>query len=219
LRASRKTQSNHHKEDTMSTLSNLPGNATEKSNADLCAHFGVDCRQVGAVYETDQQGKPISDEDRNKWMVTVPADQFPATLIKAIPLASTHAESEELAVKYLMLRYRAEMVDDGPRPAGRAQEKFGPIPTLVYLAFIKDQRYWPWTDDEKVYAQQVVIGVDGRPYQQEELEPGTFEDTSEVTIIEGDVFDGMDRLHSLRDHFESWISGHALAPVNALGNP
>lgn len=203
----------------MSTLSNLPSNAADESNADLCKRFGVDCRQVGDVYETDQQGKPISDEDLNKWMVTVPADQFPATLIEAIPLATSHAESEEMAVKYLMLRYRAATVDRGPRPAGRAQEKVGPIPTLVYLAFIKDQRYWPWTDVEKIYAQRVVIEVDGKSYQQEDLEPGTFEGTGEVTIIDGDVFDDMDRLHSLREHFESWISGHAPAPGNARGNP
>lgn len=203
----------------MSTLSNLPSKTPEESNAALCEHCGVDCRQVGDVYETDHQGKPISDEDRNKWMVTVLADQFPATLIEAIPLANSHAESEELAVKYLMLRYRAATVEGGPRPAGGTQEKSGPIPTPVYLAFIKDQRYWPWTVDEKVYAQHVAIEVDGKSYQQEELEPATFEGTSEVTIVEGEVFDDMDRLHSLRDHFESWISGHAPAPAKARRNP
>lgn len=219
LRSMKMEHYEHFVDLTLRLLAPFVASAAEESNAVLCEHFGVDCRLVGDVYETDQRAKPISDEDRNKWMVTVMADQLPATLIEAIPLACSRAESQELAVKYLMLRYRWAAVGDESRPAGVARKNSGPIPTPVYLAFIKDQRFWPWTDDAKVYAQHVVIEVDGKRYQQEELEPATFDGTSYVSIIEGDVFDDMDRLHSLRDHFESWISGHAPAPVNSQGNP
>jgi len=192
----------------MSNTSGHPANPQEPSIAELCTRFGIECLIVGDIYDTDLEGKPIPDEDRTKWMVTTPAQSFPAALIQSIPLAESEAQSLELAVKYLMLRDRDRFMSKLSRDAGYDGAKFPAIPTQVYLAFIMDQTFWPWNDYQKVHAADVVIEVDGVPFEQPELEPATFENTKEVFIVEGEVFDDFTRLHSLREHFESWIIGH-----------
>jgi hypothetical protein len=87
------------------------------------------------------------------------------------------------------------------------------IPTPVYLAFIMDATYWPNDDVQMVYAVDLVLEVDGKRYEQDDLEPATFRDTSEVVIVEGAVFDDWKPLHSMRQHFENWITGHKPAPA------
>lgn len=200
----------------MNTTTNHQADPVSQSDITLCQRFGVECRIVGDVYEageSDHNGQPIPEDCLKKWMVTTPARSFPATLIQSIPLAESEAQSLELAVKYLMLRDRDSFMRKPSRGAGDSGAKFPSIPTSVYLAFIMDQSFWPWNDLQKVHAADVVIEVDGASFEQSELEPATFENTREVFIVKGDVFDDFTRLHSLREHFESWIIGHR--PLNS----
>lgn len=192
----------------MSNTINQTARTPELSAAELCQRFGVQCLIVGDVHETDLDGKPIRAEDQKKWMVTTPARAFPTSLIQSIPLEESEAQSLELAAKYLMLRDRNRFMNRVWRGAGAEGPKFPAIPTPVYLAFIMDQTFWPWNDRRKVHAADVVIEVDGTRFEQSELEPATFKNTEEVFIVEGEVFENFARLHSLRDHFESWIIGH-----------
>lgn len=62
---------------------------------------GVAVYQVGNLFETDAQGKPIPDSDRDKWFVSVPANSPYVPLMAAIPLAATEEEAWELADKHL----------------------------------------------------------------------------------------------------------------------
>jgi hypothetical protein len=197
----------------MSDTNGQPAKLQEPSIPDLCQRFGIECLIVGDAYDTDLQGKPIPEEDRKKWMVTTPARSFPTALIKSIPLAESVAQSLELAAKYLMLRDRDRFMNRFWRGAGDEGPKFPAIPTPVYLAFIMDPSFWPWNEHQKVHAADVVIEVDGVSFEQSDLEPATFENSREVFIVEGDVFEDFTRLHSLREHFESWIIGYR--PLNS----
>lgn len=192
----------------MSNTNGHLANMQDPSIADLCQRFGIECRVVGDIYDTNLKGKRIPEEDRKKWMVTTPARSFPTALIQSIPLAESKAQSQELAAKYLMLRDRDRFMSKLSHRLGDEEAKFPAIPTAVYLAFIMDRAFWPWNHGQKVHATDVVIEVDGVPFEQPELEPATFENTQEVFIVEGEVLDDLTRLHSLRDHFESWIIGH-----------
>lgn len=182
---------------------------------ELCQRFGVQCRVVGHLFTAEELGQPVAHEDLTKWMVTAPAGAFPAALVRAIPLAETAGESHALAMKYLMLAERATGLGNYSSIASRADSPSVPIPTPVYLAFIHDETYWPNDDTQAVYASGLVIEVDGNRYEQHDIEPDTFKDTTSVVIIEGDVFDEMSPLHLVRHHFESWISGHR--PVRTDG--
>lgn len=175
------------------------------SDIALCQRFGVECWVVGDIYDVDEQDKPIPDDDRAKWMVTTPAGPFPRALVEAIPLAASEEESVALAVKYLMLRDRDALLDQGEQ---KGQAKFPAIPTPVYLTFIMDQTFWSGTDDQMVYATDLVIEVDGKRYEQDQIEPETFKDANEVVIVDGTVYEESQRLHPVRQHFASWISGH-----------
>lgn len=73
-----------------------------------------------------------------------------------------------------------------------------------YLAFLSDASFWPTADHENVYAEDVVLVVDGKRYEQHDLMPDTITMNSSVAIVKGDVFEFMTPLHSLRQHFESW---------------
>jgi hypothetical protein len=48
---------------------------------------------VGDVYEKDENDKPLSDEQKSKWCVSVLADSPLAATVKEIPLS----DSEDLA--------------------------------------------------------------------------------------------------------------------------
>jgi len=185
----------------------------EQQITELCQRFGIECLIVGDFYVIDRERKPVPEEDRHKWMVTTPAKSFPTTLIQSIPLAESEAQSQELAVKYLMLRDRDRFMSTLSRRAGDEEAKFPAIPTAVYLAFVMDKTFWPWHGRQKVHATDVIIEVDGISYEQPELEPATFDGTHEVLIVEGDIYDEFTRLHSLREHFESWIIGHRPLPA------
>lgn len=175
------------------------------SDIELCQRFGVECRIVGDVYDVDQQERPIPEHDRVKWMVTTPAGPFPRALVEAIPLAESESECVTLVVKYLMLRERDALLDQGER---KEQAKFPAIPTPVYLTFIMDQTFWSGTGDQMVYATDLVIEVDGKRYEQDQIDPNTFMDTAEVVIVDGTVYEEWKRLHPVREHFANWISGH-----------
>jgi len=82
-----------------------------------------------------------------------------------------------------------------------------------YLAFLADPQYWGDTDEGHIYAEGVVLFVDGQRVEQSELTPDTIELESDVVIAGGDVFQFMTRLHSLEEHFESWREGHTPQPA------
>ena len=72
-----------------------------KDDASWCMQHGIAVYQVGDVYDTDADGEPITEADREKWFVSILVGSFPEDLVRAIPLASTAAEAEANAVKYL----------------------------------------------------------------------------------------------------------------------
>ena len=182
---------------------------TAASDLNLCQRYGVASCIVGDVYDVDLDDKPISESDRSKWMVTAPADTFPSSLIQAIPLSESEAESLALAVEYLMLRHREVFLSEKPQRSGhQTGDDMLAIPTPTYLAFIHDKSFWPSDKDNLIHGVDVVVEVDGRQWEQPELEPSTFAGTKQVKIIEGMVFENWTPLHSLFDHFASWISGH-----------
>ncbi|TXT25433.1 MAG: hypothetical protein FD131_4634 [Rhodocyclaceae bacterium] len=84
---------------------------TPASISELCQRFRIAIYQVGEVYETDQDGRPIPDGEKDKWFVSAPADMFPHGEIEAIPLSNTEAEAEALAVSRLGLRELQEAID------------------------------------------------------------------------------------------------------------
>lgn len=189
----------------MNNISSNNAAPANPSDIELCQRFGVECLIVGDVYDVDEQGKPIPEDDRTKWMVTTPAGPFPRGLVEAIPLAESESECVALAVKYLMLRDRDTLLGEDER---KDQAKSPAIPTSVYLTFIMDQTFWSGTGDQMVYAADLVIEVDGKHYEQDQIEPATFEDANEVVIVAGTVYEEFKPLHSVREHFASWISGH-----------
>lgn len=73
-----------------------------------------------------------------------------------------------------------------------------------YLAFVHDPAFWPNVHQAEVYAQDVVIEVDGKRYEQEDIERSIFTLHSTVTIIAGEVFEFETRLHTLQAHYEAW---------------
>jgi hypothetical protein len=87
------------------------------------------------------------------------------------------------------------------------------IPGHEYLAFLADAEYWPQGDQENIYAEGVVLLVDGQRFDQGELTPSTIAAESEVVIIAGDVFQFMTPLHSLEQHFDSWREASAELPA------
>lgn len=78
------------------------------------------------------------------------------------------------------------------------------IPGHEYLAFLTDATYWPQSAGASVYAEDVVLQVDGRRFEQLELTPDTIGEHSEVVILDGQVFESMELLHTLQAYFDSW---------------
>lgn len=87
------------------------------------------------------------------------------------------------------------------------------IPGHEYLAFLSDPAYWPHGGDESVYAEEVVLQIDGQSYEQDELTPDAITENSEVIIVGDHVFEAMQPLHSLQDHFDSWREANTDHPV------
>ncbi|WP_199032184.1 ankyrin repeat domain-containing protein [Ralstonia sp. ASV6] len=76
---------------------------------------GVAVYQVGNVFETDAEGKPIPDEDREKWFVSTLMDSPLAATGTKIPLAATEQEAWDLAIQHLT-------VDRAPEVARSTRE-------------------------------------------------------------------------------------------------
>lgn len=91
-----------------------------------------------------------------------------------------------------------EKLHQAPTPSNQA------ISGADYLAFVHDPVFWPNIHQGEVYAQEVVIEVDGKRYEQEDIEPSIFNGNSTVAIIAGDVFEFETRLHTLQDHYSAW---------------
>lgn len=87
-----------------------------------------------------------------------------------------------------------------------------PIAGADYLAFLADPQYWPQSADEPIYGQDVILEVDGARFDQSDLTPDTITEGCSITIISGEVFDGFDRLHTLREHYDSWKGGKVKLP-------
>lgn len=87
-----------------------------------------------------------------------------------------------------------------------------PIAGADYLTFLSDPQYWLQSEDEATYVQDVVLEVDGVRFNQDELTPDTITEGCSITIISGEVFDGFDRVHTLREHYESWKGGKVKLP-------
>jgi hypothetical protein len=86
------------------------------------------------------------------------------------------------------------------------------IPGHEYLEFLTDPEYWVpgcQGSEGSVYAEGVVLLVDGQRFEQDELTPTTIAPESEVVIVAGDVFQFMLPLHSLSAHFDSWLETNA----------
>lgn len=62
---------------------------------------GIAVYQVGNLFDTDAEGKPIPESDRDKWFVSAPTNSPYVPLVTAIPLAATEEEAWELADKHL----------------------------------------------------------------------------------------------------------------------
>ncbi len=54
---------------------------------------GIAVYQVGEVFQTDENDKPLSEEEKSKWFVSVLADSPLAATVNEIPLS----DSEDLA--------------------------------------------------------------------------------------------------------------------------
>lgn len=76
---------------------------SELSNKALCDQFGIAVYRVSEIYDTDEVGNFIPDEDRQKFCVTTPAGVFD-TLVKSVPLSASISDAEMLAVEHLKLR-------------------------------------------------------------------------------------------------------------------
>jgi len=87
------------------------------------------------------------------------------------------------------------------------------IPGHEYLAFLSDSDFWPQSADASVYAEEVILQVDGQRLEQLELTPETIGEHSEVFILCGQVFDGMEPLHTLQAHFDSWREASVEQPA------
>ena len=87
------------------------------------------------------------------------------------------------------------------------------IPGHQYLSFLSEPAYWPQAGDESVYAEEVVLQVDGQQYEQLELTPETIGEHSQVVIAAGHVFEGMAPLHTLQEHFDSWREANVEQPA------
>jgi hypothetical protein len=87
------------------------------------------------------------------------------------------------------------------------------IPGHEYLAFLSDPEYWNQTEQQEIYAEGVVLLVDGHRFEQNELTPTTISADSEVVIVAGDVFQFMTPLHSLEQHFDSWREANVPQPA------
>lgn len=87
------------------------------------------------------------------------------------------------------------------------------IPGHEYLAFLSDPAYWPQGGDGSVYAEEVVLQIDGQSYEQDELTPDAVTESSEVVIIGGHVFEATQPLHTLQEHFDSWREANVDHPV------
>ena len=74
--------------------------------AQQLAEREVQVRKVGDIYADHpygDDGKPISAEDMDKWMVTVLAGSWPSSTIRAIPLAETAEQAWANACIHLTL--------------------------------------------------------------------------------------------------------------------
>lgn len=90
------------------------------------------------------------------------------------------------------------------------------IPGHEYLEFLTDPEYWAQGgeySDENVYAEGVVLLVDGHRFEQDELTPTTIAPESQVVIVAGEIFQFMTPLHSLAEHFDSWREAKAEQPA------
>ena len=85
----------------------------------LCDRHDVMVVRVGDVYDTDEQGRPLDQAEKDKWCVGVRDEDFATDLVRVIPLADTEAEAQANAVLYLDLRNRC--------PACRATVQRHPI--------------------------------------------------------------------------------------------
>ena len=70
-------------------------------DASWCLQQGLAVYQVGDVYDTDADGEPITEADREKWFVSVLVGTFPEDLVRTIPLSATADEAQRNAVNYL----------------------------------------------------------------------------------------------------------------------
>lgn len=87
------------------------------------------------------------------------------------------------------------------------------IPGHEYLAFLSDPVYWPQAADASIYAEEVILQVDGQRSEQLDLTPDTIGEHSEVIILGGQVFEGMEPLHTLQAHFDSWREASIESPA------
>lgn len=54
---------------------------------------GIAVYQVGEAFDVDEAGEAIADDDRQKWLVSVPADSPMVTTVLEIPLADTEDQA------------------------------------------------------------------------------------------------------------------------------
>lgn len=95
---------------------------------------------------------------------------------------------------------------------GASSAKKPAIRGADYLAFLHDAEFWPDIDQGETYAECVQIEIDGKLYEQPDIEPTTITEGSTVVIVAGDVFQFMTRLHSLQDHYDAWSEARNKGP-------
>lgn len=86
------------------------------TDEDLCIRNHVTIHLVGEVYEEDEEGRPIPEQDRGKWFVAIRSGDFPTDLVRSIPLANTEEEARANAVRYLGLRRRCPVCCEAVQP-------------------------------------------------------------------------------------------------------
>lgn len=86
------------------------------NHAQLCEMHHITIHQVGEIYDEDESGRPIPEDEKDKWFVAVRAEDFPSELVRSIPLAATYEEALANAVTYLGLLPGSSQPDRGLLP-------------------------------------------------------------------------------------------------------
>lgn len=76
---------------------------TFEETSAICQANQLSFYRVGEVYEIDDEGHPIPEQDKDKWFVAVPHGLVSQEVLRTIPLAATEEEAMRSAIVHLGL--------------------------------------------------------------------------------------------------------------------